>query len=163
MQESVIVLVYGCGGHQSQMQRLLAKKLINENDNITLIGITDSLHPINRPIIRTYIFKEFRDKKSNWITLLTLPFSVLALIIRTLILLFKFKVKAVITTGPGLAIIPCLIFWLFNKKLIVFETWSKFYKPSITAKVLYRFSGLFIIQHQTMSKVFPKAKYWGRL
>ena len=157
------VLIYGRGGHQAQMQRLLSKGLIKETDVVNLIAITDSLKPINKIIAQSYTFNEYRDKNSYWTTVLTLPVNSLRLIFTTFSIIKNYKVKGVITTGPGIAIIPSLIFWLFRKKLVVFESWSKFYKPTITAKILYHFAGLFIIQNKSLFKIFPKAKYWGKL
>jgi len=157
------IIIYGRGGHQAQMQRLLDSKLFEDEDAIQIIAITDSQKPIIESITHTYIFKEYRDKNSYWTTLLTLPLNTLRLIITTFSILKNNDVKGVITTGPGIAIVPSLIFWLFRKRLVVFETWSKFYKPTITAKILYHFAGLFIIQNKSLFKVFPKAKYWGKL
>lgn len=163
MKDRVIVLIYGRGGHQVQMQRLLDKGLVNKEDEISLIAMTDSETAIGDSVTKTYKFREYRDKNSRWLTVIFLPFNSLHLIYRTLVLLFTHKVTAVITTGPGLAIIPGILFSLFRIKLVVFETWSKFYKPTITAKILYRFAGLFIIQNKSLIAIFPDAKYWGRL
>lgn len=157
------MIIYGRGGHQTQMQRLLAKGLFVDEDAVNLIAITDSQNPIIDSIDKTYVFNEYRDKNSYWTTVLTLPVNTLKLIFTTIGILNKYKVVGVITTGPGIAIVSTLLFWLFRKKIVVFETWSKFYKPSITAKMLYHFAGLFIIQNKSLSSIFPKAVYWGKL
>ncbi len=163
MKSSTYIIIYGRGGHQAQMAKLLTNGLFVDEDNINLIAITDSLNAIEKHVQNTITVDELRDKHSNRLTLLWLPLLSVRLIIRSLMLLKKHNIKGVISTGPGIAIIPCLIFGLFGKKIIVFESWSKFNQPSYTAKILYRFAGLFIVQHSSMLKVFPKAKYWGKL
>ena len=163
MSEQIIVIIYGRGGHQEQMSRLLKKDLIKVQDQVKLIGMTDSKSPINQGVNRNYQFKEFRDKFSVWRTYLNFPINSIQLVLVTLYLLTRYNVKGVITTGPGVAIIPCILLSLLRKKVVVFESWSKFTQPSKTAKLLYRFAGLFIVQNKAMLECFPKAKFWGRL
>ena len=163
MNDKAILVIYGGGGHQEQMRRLLCADLIVKNDQMRLIAITDSQSPIQEMIEKNLHVKEFRDKHSNWKTIVKMPFVVLDIVFKTAHILTKYEIRGVITTGPGIAIIPCVLARILGKKIVVFESWSKFTKPSYTAKLLYRFAGLFIVQHKSMIKIFPKAKYWGKL
>jgi len=158
-----MVIIYGRGGHQAQMERLIQKGLIIKDDGIDLITMTDSEYPIESIESNLFQFREFRNKHSYLMSLLIAPFNSLFLLICSLYILMRYKVKGVVSTGPGLSIIPVIVFWIFRVKIVVFEDWSKFYEPSITAKILYRFSGLFIIQNKTLKSFYPKAQYWGRL
>jgi len=161
--QQTFVIIYGSGGHQEEMSRLLNYDIFTDSDDIQLIAFTDSMSPIDYKGVKNYQFSEFRDKHSNKVTLLNMPWNLVKLISFSLAVLKNNNIKGCVTTGPGLAIVPTIIFHLFGKKTVVFESWAKFYKPTMTAKILYYFSGLFIVQHQSMKKVFPKAKYWGRL
>jgi len=163
IKKNTFLIIYGRGGHQKQMSELLKHGLYESDDSVNTIVFTDSVKPLTFGNSQTFKFKEFRDKYSNSKTIVLLPYHLLKLIYTTLMVLSQFKIKGVITTGPGIAIIPCFICYLFRKKVVVFESWSKFTQPSITAKILYYFSGLFIVQNKSMLKVFPKAKYWGKL
>ena len=78
-------------------------------------------------------------------------------------MLMKYSVAGSVTTGPGLGIVPSLIFRLFGKRVVAFETWSKFYEPSIAGRILYRFAGLFFIQNESLKEKYPKALFRGRV
>lgn len=145
------------------MSRLLSYDIFRETDAVNLIAFTDSNIPIKNNVNRYYLFSEFRDKHSNWITLLNMPWNVLKLIWVSLWVVYKYNLKGCITTGPGLAIIPCCIFKLFGIKTIAFESWAKFYTPSLSGKILYRIVDKFVVQHETLTSYYKKASFWGRL
>jgi UDP-N-acetylglucosamine:LPS N-acetylglucosamine transferase len=109
--KNTYILIYGRGGHQMQMERLLANNLILDTDNIHLIAITDSANPIIESIKHSYIFNEYRDKSSYCVTFRKLPFNTIKLLFTTFSILKNYRVKGVITTGPGIALIPTIIFW----------------------------------------------------
>ena len=163
MNQKTFVIIYGKGGHQEEMNRLLSYEIFKQTDDIQLISFSDSHNLVNKCVSHYYQFPEFRDKYSNLRTLVKMPWTLIKLTLVSIWVLYKYDLRGCVTTGPGLAIVPIFIFNLFRVKTVVFESWAKFYKPTFTAKILYHFSGLFIIQHKSMYKVFPNAKYWGRL
>lgn len=168
MPRQTYLIIYGGGGHQQEMERLLNYGVFIGSDHVDLVVFTDSCSPLNDTIARdkperTIVFPEFRDKHSYLKTFFKLPWIIIKLVYFSFLVHFKYNIKGVISTGPGLAIIPLIIFKSFKIKTVVFESWAMFCRPSYTAKILYHFAGLFIVQHRSMLKVFPKAKYWGRL
>ena len=163
MKPKVYIVIYGRGGHQEQMLRLCRHGLFKNVPNEQLIAFTDSETPITETIGKTIHFREFRDKYSRLKTLVFLPFNVIKLVYKSFEMMVRYDIRGVIVTGPGVAIIPSIIFSLFRKKLVVFETWSKYYKGSLTGRVLYRFAGLFLIQNKSLKKIYPDAQYLGRL
>jgi len=78
-------------------------------------------------------------------------------------LYLKKRPKFILSTGSGVAIATCLIGKLFGSKVIYVETGARVDTPSLTARFLYYFSDLFIIQWKPLLKVFPKAIYGGLL
>jgi len=76
----------------------------------------------------------------------------------------KEKPKILISCGAGIAIAFFLVGKLFYKtKLIYIESYDFIKYPSMTGKILYNFTDLFLIQHNIQKKWYPKAKYWGSL
>ena len=69
----------------------------------------------------------------------------------------------VITTGAGAVVLFCIFAKLFGAKLIFIESMAKVKKPTLTARMLYPFADLFLVQWPGLLKYFPKAKYLGRL
>ena len=69
----------------------------------------------------------------------------------------------VITTGAGVVVFLCIFCKLLGAKLIFLESMAKVDRPTMTARLLYRFSDLFIVQWPSLLKFFPRAKFVGRL
>lgn len=71
------------------------------------------------------------------------------------------KPDFVITTGALLAF-PFCIFAKFRRiKVIYIESFARVNTPSLTGKLVYPFADLFLIQWESLLRVYPKAKYVG--
>ena len=75
----------------------------------------------------------------------------------------KEKPDIVITTGAGIVVFFCVFAKLLGSKLVFIESMAKVKHPTLTAKMLYPFADLFIVQWPDLLKYFPRAKYLGRL
>ena len=71
--------------------------------------------------------------------------------------------NVVISTGAGIVVFFCVFAKLLGAKLIFIESMARVERPTLTARFLYPFSDLFIVQWPGLLKYFPKAKYVGRL
>ena len=69
----------------------------------------------------------------------------------------------VITTGAGITVFFCVFAKLLGAKLIFIESMARVERPTLTARFLYPFSDLFIVQWPDLLKYFPRAKFLGRL
>lgn len=159
--KEVILLVYGKGGHAAQMKRFLNNPK-NDSDNLSYITLSnDDLHFPN--IVGNYFCIDARDKyywyKNVFISLayILISFS------QMLRIFYKYKVVGMISTGPGLAIIPGLFCRFSNKKVVFFEDWCRFNTPSIAGRIMYVVANVFFIQHKSVRKFYPKSIYMGRL
>lgn len=76
----------------------------------------------------------------------------------------KEKPNVLISAGAGIAI-PFFIVgkFLFGCRLVYVESYDFVSYPSLTGKVLYNIVDLFLIQHLSQKKWYPKAKHWGSL
>jgi len=73
----------------------------------------------------------------------------------------KEKPDLVLTTGAGVAFPVAIIAKIFGKKVVYIESFCRITEPSLSGKVFYHISDLFLVQWQEMKKFFPKAKYYG--
>lgn len=73
------------------------------------------------------------------------------------------KPDIVISTGAGVVVFFCIFAKLLGAKLIFIESMAKVERPTLTARFLYPFADLFIVQWPGLLKYFPKAKFLGRL
>ncbi len=69
----------------------------------------------------------------------------------------------IITTGAGVVVFFCLFAKLFGAKLIFIESMARVESPTLTARLLYPFTDLFIVQWPDLLKFFPRAQFLGRL
>ncbi len=76
---------------------------------------------------------------------------------------FADKPDVVITTGAGVVVFFCLFAKMCGAKLIFLESMAKVNRPTLTARLLYPFSDMFLVQWPTLLKYFPRAKFLGRL
>ena len=71
------------------------------------------------------------------------------------------KPDVVITTGSGIAIPFCLWAKLWGRKIIFIETAAAVRRLSLTGRIMYLFSDLFIVQWEYLSRAYPRAVYGG--
>ena len=93
--------------------------------------------------------------------IITYPFKLLANCFKSLWLFFKLHPDYVVTTGVHTAGPMCCIAKLFGAKIIYIETFANICTKTVTGKLLYPISDLFIVQWESMLKLYPDAIYGG--
>jgi beta-1,4-N-acetylglucosaminyltransferase len=91
------------------------------------------------------------------------PFSWISGIFLSAIIALIERPDIVICTGSGVTVFFCLFTKILRTKIIFIESMAKVEKPTLTARMIYPISDLFIVQWPDLLKYFPKAKYVGRL
>jgi len=82
----------------------------------------------------------------------------------SLFIWFKEKPDFVVTTGTMIALPFCLLcHFSKNKKFVYIESFSRIYDGTKAGKFMYKYADLFLIQWQTLKKIYPKAVYGGKL
>jgi UDP-N-acetylglucosamine:LPS N-acetylglucosamine transferase len=140
------------GGHYEQL--LLLKPLIEKYDSFLITEKTG--YKVSSIADRkTYYLRQVNRREWQF------PFSLLINMFRSLWIFINEKPDIVITTGV-LSMIPiCLLAKLFRKKLIYIESFSKITSPTLTGKLLYKYSDQFYIQWMELLKFYPAAIYRG--
>lgn len=78
-------------------------------------------------------------------------------------ILRKEKPDLIISTGAAPAIPFFYIGKLFGAKVIYIEVYDRIEKPTITGKLVYPITDLFILQWEEQKKFYPKGKMLGGL
>ncbi len=91
------------------------------------------------------------------------PVSWITGIILSAYIAFIERPDLVITTGAGVVVFFCIFARLLGAKLIYVESMAKIEKPTLTARFLYPFSDMFLVQWPGLLSFFPKAQFLGRL
>lgn len=76
-------------------------------------------------------------------------------------ILKKEKPNFLITTGALIAFPFCFLAKLRGIKIIYIESFARVNNQSLTGKLVYPFADLFLVQWESLLKVYPKAKYVG--
>ena len=148
-----VMFISSVGGHLTQLLEL--KSIFDDYEYILVTEKTDvTINMKNKFKIqflaygsRKYIFKYAFIAASN--------------MIKSVYLFSLYMPDVIVTTGTHTAVPMCYIGWLFNKKVIYIESFAKRTSPTLTGRIVYPISSVFIVQWESMLKYYPKAQYWG--
>jgi len=157
----IVLLVYGKGGHTAQMTRFINNQP-RQSKVDDYVALTNSNKLFGR-FLAQYYLQDARDRYSVFKNIFVFLTYLLLSNFQMMRIIYKYRVVGMISTGPGIAVIPGLFCRLLGAKIIYFESWSRISTPAIAGKFMYRIAHLFFIQHKPLQKYYPKAIYAGRL
>jgi hypothetical protein len=68
-----------------------------------------------------------------------------------------------VTTGAHTAVSMCYIGKLFGAKIIFIETFANKNSRTLSGRMIYPISGLFVVQWEELLKLYPKAVLGGSI
>lgn len=141
-----VLFISSTGGHLSEMLQL--KDMFNRYDYHIITEKTKSNLPLKDkyPNKVNYLIYGTKDHP------LTYPFKLLANCFKSLYFYFRIHPDYIITTGAHTAGPMCLIGKIFGSKVIYIETFANINTKTITGRLLYPFSDMFIVQWHSMKK-----------
>ena len=146
-----ICFVSSSGGHWEELMCL--KKLMNQYQSFYVTEYGGQMQDSKCSSI--YGVKKI-DRSEKYFLI-----HFVALFFRSFKIYLKEKPDVVITTGALAAYPICLISKLFRKKIIYIESFARVNSKSLTGKLIYPISDLFLVQWEEMLQFSPKAKYVG--
>ena len=163
MKDKVILCVYGEGGHRAEMSALLKnpkiKSVLNNKKLVSIYENNDFLDFIDIK----YEFPILRSKYSILKTFVLFIFNFFQCLYLTFKIHKKYDVKLVISTGPGISILPSFFFYLNSVNVIFIENSCKFYRQSYAGYFLKYFVNYFYVQNKELKIIYPKSIYSGKL
>ena len=93
--------------------------------------------------------------------MLTYPFKLLANCFISVYYFIKIRPKYIVTTGTHTAGPICYLGKIFGSKIIYIETMANINRKTQTGRLIYPIADLFIVQWESMLKIYPKAIYGG--
>ncbi len=157
-----LLFLAGEGGHAEQARRLSG--LIDDDvaGDARRLLLTDVHRRVEERFDDVLIVGNPSPKQSapSWRGGLAHVRETVAVVVR---LRRRYRVAAVIVTGPGFAVLPAVLLRLCGARLIVFETWSRFEARSMHGRLLYPFAHRFLVQHRELLAIYPKATWVGLL
>lgn len=146
-----IAFIASSGGHLEEIERLKSIEKKYDSFLVTEKG----------PFSATdFCEKKYYVSQMNRRQITFLPKFIL-LFIQAFILLKREKPDFIITTGALVAYPFCILAKIMEIKVIYVESFARVKKPSLTGRLLYNFSDLFIVQWENMLKLYPKSVLGG--
>ena len=150
-----VLFISSTGGHLNELLQL--KDIMDKYDSYLITEKTKSTLSLK---------EDFKSKVSYLIygikhNILTYPFKLIINCFKSLYFYLKIKPDVIITTGAHSAGPMCCIGKIFGSKIIYIETFANIHSKTITGKIVYKFADLFIVQWESMLKLYPKAVYGG--
>lgn len=146
-----VLFISSTGGHLNELLQL--KELMEKYDSYIVTEKTKS----------TICLKEEYGKRVSYLiygtkhTPFSYIFKLLANCFISLYLYFKIKPDVIVTTGTHTAGPMCLIGKILGSKVIFIETFANINSKTVAGNLIYKFADLFIVQWESMKKLYPKA------
>ena len=150
-----VLFISSTGGHLSEMMML--SDLFKKYD----------YHIITEKTKSTISLKDKYKGKINYMIYgtkdhpITYPFKLLANCFKSLYYYFKIRPDFIVTTGVHTAGPICLLGHFFGSKIIYIETFANIHTKTVTGRLLYKKTDLFVVQWKSMLELYPNAVYGG--
>lgn len=148
-----VMFISSVGGHLTQLLEL--NKVFNNYNYVLVTDKTDVSKPLKEKYKTEYLIYGSRNYIISYI------FIFIFNVIKSVYLFFKYRPNVIVSTGAHTAVPMCYIGWIFRKKIIFIESFSKRTSPTLSGRLVYPIATTFVVQWKSMLKFYPKAKYWG--
>ena len=155
MSKKKVLFVASTGGHLSELMQL--SPLFEKYDYNIITEKTKSNLSLNDKYPNKVSFLVY-GTKDKW---LVYPFKFIYNCIKSIYLYFKIRPKYIVTTGTHTAVPICYISKLFGCKIVFIETFANSSTKTLSGRMIYHISNLFIVQWESMLKLYPNAVYGG--
>lgn len=155
MNKKKVLFISSTGGHLNELLQL--KSMFSNYDYCLITEKTKSNFYLKEQYGNRVHFLIYGTKHH----MLTYPFKLLANCFISLYYYFRFQPDYIITTGVHTAGPMCCIGKVFGSKVIYIETFANMVTKTATGKLLYPICDKFVVQWESMKKLYPKADFGG--
>ena len=153
-----VMFISSTGGHLDELLQL--KKMFDKYDYYIVTEKTKSNLSLKEKYKKRVSFLIY----VTYTTLthkLTYPIKLFLNTIKSFFIYLKVRPEYIISTGAHTSGPMCLIGHLLGSKIIFIETFANSKTRSKTGNLVYKFADLFIVQWESMLKLYPNAVYGG--
>ncbi len=155
MSKKRILFIASTGGHLTELMQL--SDMFSQYD----------FHIVTEKTKSNMYLKDLFGKRVSYLiygtkhSFLIYPFKLLMNCFISLFYYLKYRPNYIITTGVHTAGPMCCIGKIFGSKIIYIETFANMVTKTVTGKLLYPISDLFVVQWESMKKLYPDAVFGG--
>ena len=155
MSKRRVMFIASTGGH---LEELLQLKSMFSNYDYSLITEKTKSNMYLKGIYKNKVHYLIYGTKHHF---LTYPFKLLTNCFISLHYYLRYRPDYIITTGVHTAGPMCCLGKIFGSKIIYIETLANMVTKTSTGRLLYPISDKFIVQWESMKKLYPKADFGG--
>lgn len=148
------------GGHLDEILSII--NAFDGNDVFFITTLAPTTEDLKKDYSVYYVRKQYNTK-----TMAAVYLREFILIFKLLISIFQILVNEkpdlIVSTGGGCTIPLFFLGKLFRIKMVFIESLARVNKPSLTGRIVYPFSDVFLVQWENMLKFYKNGKYWGRV
>lgn len=152
-----VLFISSTGGHLDELLQL--KPIFEKYDYYIITEKDKSTSNLSKTFENKISFLLYGTRQKK----LLYPFIFLINCIKSIYLYFKIRPRYIVTTGTHTAVPICYIGKLLKSKVIFIETFANRKTKTLSGKLVYPISDLFIVQWEEMLKLYPKAIYGGSI
>lgn len=149
-----VLFISSTGGHLNELLQL--RKVMKKYDSYLITEKTKSTDCLKEEFGNKIRFLKY-GTKSHLSYIYIYPYDC----IKSLIYFIKIRPDVIVTTGAHTCVFMCYLAKLFRKKIIYIETFANIHSKSMTGKLIYPIADKFVVQWESMLKLYPKAIYGG--
>lgn len=149
-----VMFISSTGGHLSEMLELSSLFSLYKTTIVT-----------EKTKSNLYLKDKYKDvyylvygTKSHFFTYI---FKFIYNFFKSFYLFLKLKPDVIVTTGTHTAVSMCYIAKLFRKRIIFIETLANRTSRTLAGSMIYPIADYFLVQWESMLKLYPKAIYSG--
>ena len=150
-----VLFIASTGGHLSEFFQL--KKIFDRYDYHVITEKTDSTKGLKKTYGKKIDYLVFGTKDHPFSYIFKFGWNCL----KSIYLYLKIRPKVIVTTGTHTAVPICYLGHLFGTKIVFIETFANSETKTISGKMVYPIADLFIVQWESMLKLYPNATYAG--
>ena len=150
-----VLFISSTGGHLSEMMQL--KPMFKKYNYHIITEYTDSTKNLCKTYEGKVDYLVYGTKDHLFSYIFKFSFNIL----KSFYLYFKIRPKYIVSTGTHTAVPMCYIGKLFGSKIIFIETFANSKTKTLSGKLVYPIADLFIVQWESMLKLYPKAVLGG--
>ena len=150
-----VLFISSTGGHLTELLEL--KKMFKKYDYRIITEKTKSTEDLKTIYPGKVYYLPYGTKHNK----LKYPFILLLNCFISLFYFIKFRPNVIVTTGAHTAGPMCCIGKILGAKIVYIETFANIKTKTVTGRLVYLFADLFIVQWESMLKLYPKAVYGG--
>ena len=150
-----VLFIASAGGHLSEL--LALREMFSNYESFLMTEKTKSSIALTKEFQSRIGFLIFGTTTHPF----SYPFKLLGNCFISLYYYLKFRPQVVITTGVHTAAPMCCIAKLMGSKVIYIETFANLESKTASGRIIYHFADYFLVQWESMLKLYPKAKFGG--